>query len=355
MATDAAPPGPDRKPQRPPASTDVARLAGVSQKTVSRVMNDEPHVKDDVRERVLRAAAELGYRRNSAARALISGRTRRIGVVSLGTALFGPATVLVSFERAARRQGYALSLANTFEGDAGGISGALDELLEQGVDGIILSEPIDEGPLHLDVHVPVLVVGNYPGLTAPDVLHTSAAGHLSARAATEHLLALGHSTVHHVSGPERWFSARDRERGWREALEQAGAPVPPPLEGDWSAASGYEAGLTLAQDPEVTAVFAANDDMAIGVIRALVEADRSVPGDVSVVGFDDIPLSGFCNPPLTTVSQEFHSVAEAGVAALIQRIAHPDEQPPAVDEPPIRVVVRASTAPPRRSAPPEPA
>ena len=156
MATDAAPPGPDRKPQRPPASTDVARLAGVSQKTVSRVMNDEPHVKDDVRERVLRAAAELGYRRNSAARALISGRTRRIGVVSLGTALFGPATVLVSFERAARRQGYALSLANTFEGDAGGISGALDELLEQGVDGIILSEPIDEGPLHLDVHVPVL-------------------------------------------------------------------------------------------------------------------------------------------------------------------------------------------------------
>ena len=180
MATDAAPPGPDRKPQRPPASTDVARLAGVSQKTVSRVMNGEPHVKDDVRERVLRAAAELGYRRNSAARALISGRTRRIGVVSLGTALFGPATVLVSFERAARRQGYALSLANTFEGDAGGISGALDELLEQGVDGIILSEPIDEGPLHLDVHVPVLVVGNYPGLTAPDVLHTSAAGHLSA-------------------------------------------------------------------------------------------------------------------------------------------------------------------------------
>src|SRR5690349_21183365 len=167
MATDAAPPGPDRKPQRPPASTDVARLAGVSQKTVSRVMNDEPHVKDDVRERVLRAAAELGYRRNSAARALISGRTRRIGVVSLGTALFGPATVLVSFERAARRQGYALSLANTFEGDAGGINGALEELLDQGVDGIILSEPIDEGPLDLDVNVPVLVVGSYPGLTAP--------------------------------------------------------------------------------------------------------------------------------------------------------------------------------------------
>jgi len=355
MATEAAPPGPDRKPRRPPASTDVARLAGVSQKTVSRVMNGEPHVKDDVRERVLRAAAELGYRRNSAARALISGRTRRIGVVSLGTALFGPATVLVSFERAARRQGYALSLANTFEGDAGGINGALEELLDQGVDGIILSEPIDEGPLDLDVQVPVLVVGSYPGLTAPDVLHTSAAGHLSAQAGTEHLLGLGHRTVHHVSGPERWFSARDRERGWRQALEQAGAVVPPPLAGDWSAASGYAAGQVLAQDPDVTAVFAANDDMAIGVVRALTEAGRSVPGDVSVVGFDDIPVSGFCNPPLTTVSQEFQSVAEAGVAALIQRIAHPDEQPPTVDEPPVRVVVRDSTAPPRTAVPPGPA
>ncbi|MFL6132885.1 MAG: LacI family DNA-binding transcriptional regulator [Nocardioidaceae bacterium] len=353
MDTEAADSPPDRARPRRPASTDVARLAGVSQKTVSRVMNGEPHVKEEVRRRVLTVAAELGYRPNNAARALISGRTRRIGVVSLGTALFGPATVLVAFERAARRQGYALSLANTFGGDPGGIAGAVDQLLEQGVDGIILSEPIDVGPLKLDVHVPILVVGDYPGLTAPDVLRTSVSGHRSARVATEHLLALGHQTVHHVSGPQRWFSARDRWRGWREALERAGGQVPPPLEGDWTAPSGYQAGQVLAQDPAVTAIFAANDDMAIGVIRALTEANRSVPRDVSVVGYDDIPLSGYCNPPLTTVNQQFQSVAEAGVAALIQRIAHPDEQPPYVDEPPVRMVIRASSAPPSTTVPAE--
>src|SRR3954468_10061399 len=343
----------DRRRLRRPASTDVARRAGVSQKTVSRVMNGEPHVKDEVRQRVLTVAAELGYRPNNAARTLLSGRTRRIGVVSLGTALFGPATVLFAFERAARRQGYAISLANTFEGDPGGIAGAVDQLLEQGVDGIILSEPIDVGPLGLDVHVPILVVGDYPGLTAPDVLRTSVSGHRSARAATDYLLALGHETVHHVSGPQRWFSARDRWRGWREALKEAGARVPSPMEGDWTAASGYDAGRVLARDPAVTAIFAANDDMAIGVIRALTEANRSVPRDVSVVGYDDIPLSGYCNPPLTTVNQQFQSVAEAGVAALIQRIAHPDEQPPYVDEPPVRMVIRASSAPPSATVPAE--
>jgi DNA-binding LacI/PurR family transcriptional regulator len=351
MSTEPADPSSSRRRLRRPASTDVARLAGVSQKTVSRVMNDEPHVKEEVRQRVLSVAAQLGYRPNNAARALLSGRTRRIGVVSLGTALFGPATVLVAFEREARRRGYALSLANTFEGDPGGIAGAVDDLLEQGVDGIILSEPIDVGPLDLDVHVPVLVVGDYPGLTAPDVMRTSVSGHHSARVATQHLLALGHETVHHVSGPQRWFSARDRWRGWREALEQAGRQVPSPLEGDWTAASGYRGGQRLAQDPALTAIFAANDDMAIGVIRALTEADRSVPRDVSVVGYDDIPLSGYCNPPLTTVNQQFQSVAEAGVAALIQRIAHPDEQPPELDEPPVRMVIRASSAPPSATAP----
>jgi DNA-binding LacI/PurR family transcriptional regulator len=326
----------------------VARLAGVSQKTVSRVMNNEPHVSEDVRRRVLDVAVELGYRRNSAARALISGRTRRVGVVTLGTALFGPATVLVAFERAARRHGYALSLATSFEGDPEGITGAVHELLEQGVDGIVLSEPIDEGPVDLDVSVPVLVVGDYAGLTSPDVLRTSVAGHRPASAVTEYLLSLGHPTVHHVAGPQRWFSARDRERGWRGALEQAGVEVAAHLEGDWTAASGYEAGKVLAEEPGVTAVFAANDDMAIGAIRALTELDRPVPEAISVVGYDDIPISGYCNPPLTTVSQEFQSVAESGITALISQIEHPDEQAPVVEEPPVRIVVRASSGPPPR-------
>jgi DNA-binding LacI/PurR family transcriptional regulator len=331
---------------RPPGSTDVARLAGVSQKTVSRVMNDEPHVKEEVRQRVLRAAQQLGYRRNNAARALTSGRSHRIGVVSLGSALYGPASQLVGIERAARGAGYAVSVANTVEGDKGGIAGAIDTLLEQGVDGIVLSEPIDEGPLEVDVHVPVLALGPAPGVTAPRVIISRGTGERPACAATEHLLSLGHRTVHHVAGPQRWFAARERLDGWRRALRDAGADEPEHHEGDWSVASGYAAGTILAANHDVTAVFAANDDMAIGVIRAFAEAGRFVPDDVSVVGFDDIPIAAYLNPPLTTIHQPFDEIAAAGLAALVQFIEQPGSPAPAVTEQVCRLVVRSSTAPP---------
>src|SRR5690349_17835329 len=176
------------------SSTDVARLAGVSQKTVSRVMNEEPYVKEDVRQRVLRAAAELGYRRNNAARTLLSGRSHRIGVVALGSALYGPASMVVALERAAHRTGYALSLANTFEDDPAEVVAAVNALLEQGVDGIVISEPIDMGDLPLSVDVPVLSMGHFPGLRATRLITVGAEEHneAAARAATEHLLSLGH-------------------------------------------------------------------------------------------------------------------------------------------------------------------
>src|SRR5690349_1255101 len=178
-----------------PRSADVARLAGVSQKTVSRVFNDEPYVSADVRRRVLEAADELGYRLNNAARALASGRTRSIGVVSLGTALYGPASLLMGIERAARGTGYALRVVSTVEGDPAGISGAVQSLLEQGVDGIIISEPIDQGAVAVRVDVPVLVLGAPASFSAPLVLTTSVGSDLLARAATDHLLNLGHQTV----------------------------------------------------------------------------------------------------------------------------------------------------------------
>src|SRR5918997_6911034 len=164
------------RPRRP-AGTDVASRAGVSQKTVSRVMNGERHVKEEVRLRVLQAAQELGYRRNNAARALTSGRTRRIGVVSLGSALYGPASMLFELERAARGTGYSLSIVTTFEGDPAGVAGAIDSLLTEGVDGIVLSEPIDEGEsVRLDADIPVLSLGRFPGLTGPRVVTTGADG-----------------------------------------------------------------------------------------------------------------------------------------------------------------------------------
>ncbi|MFF1438955.1 LacI family DNA-binding transcriptional regulator [Streptomyces sp. NPDC058295] len=341
---------------------DVARLAGVSQKTVSRVFNNEAYVSAEVRGRVLAAAEELGYRRNNAARALASGRTRSIGVVTLGTALYGPASLLMGVERAVRDTGYALRVVNTVEGDPTGIAGAVDSLLDQGVDGIVISEPIDESgngggagdgdgdgdgsKVSVHVDVPVLVCGAPPPFAAPKVLAAGVGADLMARTVTEHLLGLGHLTVHHLAGPQRWYAARDRLDGWRAALAAHDRREPPLIEGDWSAASGYAAGRELACDPDVTAVFAANDDMAIGLIRALTEAGRRVPGDVSVVGFDDIPVAAYVTPPLTTVRQPFDAVAQDGLKRLVHAIENPRAAPLAASEPPVDLIVRASTAPP---------
>jgi DNA-binding LacI/PurR family transcriptional regulator len=327
----------------------VASLAGVSQKTVSRVMNGEPYVKEDVRQRVLRAAKDLGYRRNNAARTLNSGRTQRIGVVSLGSALYGPASMLFELERAARSTGYSLSIVTTFEGDPAGVAGAIDSLLTEGVDGIVLSEPIDEGEnVRLEVDFPVLSLGRFPGLSAPRIVTTGGDGTEAGRIATGHLLSLGHETVWHIAGPQRWWSARDRLAGWRETLQEAGAAEMPWIEGDWSPASGYAAGFRLAQNPNVTAVFVANDDMAIGAMRALTEAGRQIPGDVSVVGLDDIPSAAYQSPPLTTVRQDFGALARQGLERLVQQIEATTDGTPGVPEEPVCLVVRQSTAPPPR-------
>ncbi|MFG2029958.1 LacI family DNA-binding transcriptional regulator [Streptomyces sp. NPDC048825] len=329
-----------------PRSVDVARLAGVSQKTVSRVLNGERYVSDEVRRRVLEAAEELGYRMNNAARALASGRSRTIGVVTLGTALYGPASLLIGVERAARDAGYAIRVVNTLEGEPGGVAGAVESLLEQGVDGIVVSEPIDEGSVSLSVDVPVLVLGAPAVFGGPRTVAAGVGAESLARAATEHLLDLGHVTVHHLAGPQGWFAARDRLGGWRAALSARGREQPPVIEGDWSAESGYAAGREFASAGGVTAVFAANDDMAIGLIRALTEAGLRVPGDVSVVGFDDVPVAAYVTPPLTTMRQPFDAVANDGIRLLVQAIEKPDAEPAPAHDPPVELVVRASTAPP---------
>lgn len=332
---------------RRPGGTDVARLAGVSQKTVSRVFNNESRVTEETRERVLAAAQQLGYRPNGAARALLTGRTHRIGVVSLGTAHFGPSSLLVALERAARGTSYSLSIANSFEDDSAGLAAAAEDLLAQGVDAIILSEPVVDGGKPLALDVPVLTLGTAPVVRAPAVLAVRAAeGGAAAAEATRHLLALGHRTVHHVAGPQHWWAARERLQNWREALVAAGAAVPPPVEGDWTPGRGFELGAELARDPEVTAVFVANDDMAIGVMHALHAAGRSVPGDVSVVGFDDIPVAAHTWPPLTTVSSDNAELAETGLRYLIDFLADPDGPPAPPPEHVHRLVIRDSTARP---------
>jgi DNA-binding LacI/PurR family transcriptional regulator len=298
---------------------DVARLAGVSHQTVSRVLNDHPNVRPETRDRVLAAMRALNYRRNSAARTLVTRRSRTLGLVAFETTLFGPASTLYGIEQAARAAGYFVSVASIRSLDRESVLEAIDRLCEQSVEGIVAIAPKNTVVTALSQAPPGLAVVGVGGggESVPTVCIDNATG---AAMATRHLLALGHATVHHIAGPADWPEARDRLDGWREALYAAAAPVPAPRLGDWSARSGYEQGQLLSTDPSVTAVFCGNDQIALGALRALHEAGRRVPDEVSVVGFDDVPESGYFLPPLTTVRQDFAELGRRSLDLLIEQL-----------------------------------
>ncbi|RCV48410.1 LacI family transcriptional regulator [Marinitenerispora sediminis] len=330
---------------------DVARLAGVSHQTVSRVLNGHPNVRDATRERVRAAIEELGYRRNSSARALVTRRTNVLGVIAVDTTLYGPASTLFGLEQAARAAGYFVSIVSLKSGDTVSLAPAIGYLAEQSIEGLVLITPkrvTAESLAALPETLPVVAV---EGGQAPDIPVVCVDQFTGAVTATRHLLDLGHRTVWHVSGPAGWLEAEGRIQGWRSALRAAGAAAPDPVPGDWTPRSGYAAGLRLARDPEVTAVFVANDQMALGVLRAFSEAGVRVPDDVSVVGFDDIPEAEFFTPPLTTVWQDFTQVGERSIEVLLEQIdgAAGRGGDPARVVVPTRLAVRASTARAARS------
>ncbi len=305
---------------RPPSMQDVARLAGVSHQTVSRVLNNKDKVRGATRNRVLAAMGELGYRPNIAARALVTGRSRLLGVVSLDSTLFGPASTLYEIERATRDAGYFLSIASIRSLDRASVEGAVGHLISQAVEGIVIIAPLLSAHRALDglpKGLPVVVVEGEHDIDRATV---SVDQEVGGRLATEHLLGRGHPTVWHVAGPGDWTEARGRTAGWRAALAAAGAEAPPPLAGDWSPRSGYEAGRILARVPEISAVFVANDQMSLGVLRALHEHGRRVPDDISIVGFDDISEAAYFTPPLTTVRQDFGEVGRRSLTLLVDQI-----------------------------------
>lgn len=310
----------DVRAARSPAMTDVARLAGVSHQTVSRVLNDHPNVREQTRLRVRAAIAELGYRPNRAARALVTGRSQLIGIVAQNTTLYGPASLLAALEQTAAESGFAVSVGSVGKLDRESIAGAVGRHLDQRVAGLVVIAPVasaDDALEGMPAGVPLVTIDGDPRRSSALVTVDQVAG---ARAATQHLLAAGHRTVWHVSGPADWYDAQGRIEGWRGALVDAGAEVPPLIQADWTAASGYRCGLMLARMPEITAVFAANDHLALGILRALHERGRRVPHDVSVVGFDDVPEAAYLIPPLTTVRPDFDAVAQAGLDLLLAQI-----------------------------------
>jgi len=332
--------------RREPSILDVAREAGVSAQTVSRVATGKNVVRPETRERVVEAMHRLGYRPNGAARALKSGRYRNIGVIMFSLSSYGNMRTLEAIASEAAAAGYALTLIPLRAASQSSVSGAFARLSEQAVDGIVIlieAHQMNGSDIVVPRGMPVVVVDSSAQHEQPVVDTDQAQG---ARLATEHLLDLGHETVWHIAGPHESFSAQRRRESWKATLRSRGAVVPEVLMGDWSATSGRIAGAELVQREEVSAVFVANDQMAQGVMHAIHEAGRRIPDDISIVGFDDTPESSTFWPALTTVHQHFDQVGVASLRALVSAI---EGLPQASgDLIPTELVIRDSTSAPLR-------
>jgi DNA-binding LacI/PurR family transcriptional regulator len=333
---------------RTPVMADVARLAGVSHQTVSRVVNGQTNLRPATRERVLEAIRQLGYRPNTAARSLVTRRSGTIGVIGSKSGFWGPSTVHRAIQAAGREAGYFVSSANLQSLTRTEFTDAMNHLRDQHVEGIVLiaatDDAVEAARTQVDQGVPVVVVEGDEAKASWTVGVDQVAG---AELGTRHLIELGHHDVLHLAGPTSWTEARARLRGYRNAMYTAGLRPLRHLEGDWSARSGYEAGREVAGRSDVTAVFCANDQMALGLLLSLSEAGRSVPGDVSVVGFDDIPEAAYLIPPLTTVRQDFAAVGQRAIEILRAAIAG-DPTPARLIGP--ELIVRSSSVPPREGA-----
>ena len=328
-----------------PSVADVARLAGVSTQTVSRVTSGASNVRPGTRDKVLRAMEQLGYSPNLAAQALRRGSSRTIGVVTQHIQRTGEALTTEGVLSAAWDAGYTVSMVQVERPASEDMRTAVLRLAHQTVDGLVVVQAGRAGREHLSLPagVPVAVsdsalVGYYPSASADQVQ--------GVRDAVGHLLGLGHRTIQHVCGPGDSQSSLIRKATWARCLREAGLPVPEPIPGDWSAAAGYAAGRLLAADPEVTAVFCANDELALGLIRAMHEQGRRVPGDVSVVGFDGFDVGEYSFPPLTTVRQDFRRHGREMVGLVLEQVASGVRDGSRSIIIPTELILRGSTAPP---------
>ncbi|MGA7148782.1 MAG: LacI family DNA-binding transcriptional regulator [Microbacterium sp.] len=331
--------------RRAASMADVARHAGVSSQTVSRVANGLANVDDSTRERVLGSMRAVGYRPNGAARALKYGRFHTIGVIMFTLETLGNVRTLDAIATEAAAADYTVTLMPVPDPTMGAVSGAYRRLSEQAVDGIIIifeASLLDRVEITLPPGLPVVVIDSNAD-SGFAVVDTDQA--LGARQATEHLLALGHRQVWHLAGPSSSFSAGHRAESWRETLQTAGITPPPLIHGDWTTESGHRAALELISTrDDVTAIFAANDQMALGAMKALHELGRDIPSDVSVVGFDDMDESRAFWPPLTTVRQNFREVGRVAMERLLSQIENPDAAPRTTLIP-TELVVRESSGP----------
>ncbi|HEX8488488.1 MAG TPA: LacI family DNA-binding transcriptional regulator [Propionibacteriaceae bacterium] len=317
----------------------MARVAGVSRQTVSRVINDHASLRPETRERVQAVIDELRYRPNLVARALGSSRSRTIGVLASQRTQYGSAAAIQGVERAAQDAGYLVNTTNLVSSDPAAIRDALSLQVDHMVAGIVIIAPqvrtldlLDE----LAGELPYVMLHSRQSGDPHELYVDQVAG---ARAATRHLIDLGHRDIVHVAGPQEWVEADARMQGFLLEMVDADMSVTPPILGDWTAAFGHHAGRELARLRNFTAVFSSNDQMALGLIHAFRSAGLSIPADISIVGFDDIPDAAHFWPPLTTVRQDFEELGRQCVARLLGTVAADAPSPLAP-----KLVVRESSA-----------
>lgn len=297
---------------KPASIKDVAALAQVSVPTVSRYLNNRERVSEEKQDRIAKAIDLLDYRPSPIARALVSERTKSVTVLSTNITLYGQSETLHGIEQRVRESGYTLNISVLSGSGREELRGNVQRALDQNPAGVILlnyDEISSDSYAFLPPDLPVVMIA---GDRHPDVAQLSMQENLGGYDITRYLLSLGHATVVHITIPGGG-GGYSRLNGWRRALSEAGVYAPAPIDARWDPDSGREIGRRLGQDPSVTAIFAGNDEIAMGMIRGLNDVGRRVPEDVSVVGFDDHPIAKIWNPALTTLRQDFR---KAGITAF---------------------------------------
>lgn len=328
---------------RPPSLKDVAREAGVSYQTVSRVINNGPRVSTATRDRVLAVIAELGYRRNDAARALVTSRSRAIGVIADASPRYGPVSTLAAVETSARDAGYTTLVVTMGNPGPDVVADTFQEFGERGVEGVVVIAPrVPMAQVAQETSADIPVVMLAPGQASqPGITVFYEDQELGARLAVRHLVRLGHRDVAHLAGSQEWLDGQARLRGWQAELQAHDLPAGAVRYGDWSGESAYQIGREMVDEGLPTSIFIASDLMALAFLRALHESGVSVPEDISVAGFDDNEFAPHAHPPLTTVRQSFATVGARCMEILLGLIeGHPVDPTPATPQ----LVVRRSTA-----------
>ena len=320
---------------------DVAKLAGVSHQTVSRALNGHASIRPATKARVEAAAKELDYQPSMAARALVTKNTKMLGFLVGDTSLFGPAGWLNALERQARLAGYyAITIALKNDSPESWAD-PIEHLRRLGVEGVVCIA-IKRGAVEL-------VAAAYPntpivGVDTEDVAGVDTVGidnFAGAKLATDHLIELGHKSILHIAGPADSIEATARLDGYSDSMAAAGLK-PNVIRGDWSSATGFRLGVDLNLElDKITAIFTANDHLALGLMKALRLRNIEMPGQVSIVGFDDMPEAPYFEPSLTTVIQQFNVIGEAAMDNLINRLT--GKKSPKLEPTVPNLVVREST------------